>query len=63
MTWIAEIRSDFFDECDGRFKYTKNERMSFINISQVYDRMEEIKNKAYKKCRTVDSKIMKIRQE
>jgi hypothetical protein len=62
MTWIAEIRSDYFDECDGRFKFTRNENYSFTNISQVYDRMQVLKDKAYKKCRTVDSKIMKITQ-
>lgn len=63
MTWVATIRSDFFDECDGRFRFTREEKISFLSINQVYDRMNEIERKAYKKCRTVDSKIMGIRQE
>ena len=62
MTWVAEIRSDYFDECDGRFKYTKNEKISFSSIGEVYDHMKKLEKKAYKKCRTVDSKIMGIKE-
>lgn len=62
MTWVAEIRSDYFDECDGRFKYTKNEKISFSSIGEVYDHMKKLEKKAYKKCRTVDSKILNIKE-
>ena len=62
MAWIAEIRSDYFDECDGRFKFTREDKISFTNVSQVYDHMKKLEKKAYKKCRTVDSKIMSIRE-
>lgn len=62
MAWIAEVRSDYFDECDGRFKYTKNEKISFSSIGEVYDHMKKLEKKAYKKCHTVDSKIMGIKE-
>lgn len=62
MAWIAEIRSDYFDECDGRFKFTRNDKISFQSVNEVYDHMKKLERKAYKKCRTVDSKIMSIKE-
>lgn len=60
QTMTAIVRFDYFDESDGRFRKTDVEHIKFNSIDGLMDVIEEHREKASRKVRTMEYTIIEV---
>jgi hypothetical protein len=62
MSWIAELRVDYFDNARGKFIKTETETLPIKKVEDIGKREDELKLKADKKNLNCNVHILMIRE-
>ena len=62
MSWIAELRVDYFDNACGKFIKTENETLPIKKVEDIGKREDELKLKADEKNLNCNVHILMIKE-